>query len=248
MITEAFVISTNTSDWSGFGNFGNPDHQSPSGPSSSNCLQEDQPPQTFELVDLPSTTMSMSRPWGGPTFSACRCVQTALQVLELLENSNNKLHITALDHILAIQKNAIFELLPILKCRACTAAPGFVTQLIVICEKVLISFDSFTTGFHGWRPRQIRSYNHGDPDKSKTGDTQKFFLGVCEVDSEHEQRILLASLAIVQLREFHRVLLKLDEIAVFREWDIHQCLLTSLIQRLQDTATRLRVQESTHLG
>ena len=121
-------------------------------------------------------------------------------------------------------------------------------QLIVICEKILINFESFTTEFYGWRSRSNRSYHYGDPDKSKTGDTQKFFLGVCEVDSKHEQRILLASLAIVQLQQFHRLLNKLEEVAVSREWEIHQSSLTSLIQRLQDTATRLRVQEFTHLG
>ena len=192
--------------------------------------------------------MSKSRPRGGPTSPSCRCVQTALQVLELLENSNNKLNSAALDHVLAIQKNVISQILPILRCRACRAAPGFVMQLIVICERLLINFESFTTGFHQWRPRPIRSYSHGDPDKSKTGDTQKFFLGVCEVDSEHEQRILLTSLAMIQLQEFHWVLLKLEEVAVFREWEIHQSSLTSLIQRLQDTATGLRVEESTHLG
>lgn len=189
--------------------------------------------------------MSKSRPRGGPTSSSCRCVQTALQILGLLENSNNKLNFTALDHVLAIQKDAISQFLPILKCQACSAAPGL---LIFICEKILINFESFSTGSHEWRPRPFRSCSHGDPDKSKTGETQKLFLGVYEVDSEHEQGILLKSLAKVQVQEFRRVLIKLEEVAMAREWELHQPSLTSMILRLEDTVTRLRVGESTHLG
>lgn len=174
---------------------------------------------------------------------------TALQVLELLESNNIELESTALDHVLVIQKNAISQCLPILECQACNAAPALGMRMTVICEKILIAFESFPTRFQGWRPRPIHSYSHGDPNKSEMGETQKFFLGVYEVESEHEQRILLRSLAVVQLQEFHRVLIKLEEVAMSREWEIHQSLLISLILRLQNTATGwLRVRKPTNIG
>lgn len=193
--------------------------------------------------------MSPPRPSQSPSYSSCGCMATALQMLELLESNNIELESTALDHVLVIQKNAVSQCLPILECQACNAAPALGMRMTVICEKILIAFESFPTRLQGWRLRPIGSYSHGDPNKSKMGETQKFFLGVYEVESEHEQRILLRSLAVVQLQEFHRVLIKLEEVALTRKWEIHQSLLTSLILRLQNTATGwLRVPETTYLG
>lgn len=188
--------------------------------------------------------MSQFTPQKGPISSSCQCMQTALRVLEFLDN--NKLSSTALDHALAIQKTAISQFLPLLDCQACSADPDFMMLLTVICDKILISFEFCSTGFQRWKPRPIQSCIHGNPSESKNGATQRFFLGVYEVDSEHEQRSLLRSLAIVQLQAFHRFLIKMEESTAPKNWPAHQFSLGSLMLRLQDTATGLCARERTH--
>ena len=171
-------------------------------------------------------------------------MQTALRVLEVLETDNNKFNHLAFDHILGLKKNAISQCSLMLGCQACTAVSAFVVLLIVICEKILMSFEAWSTQYQGRNPKASDSSSEGEPIGRSKGNFRKFSLGVYEVDSEHEQCSLMRSLAMVQLRHLHRLLNKLQGLAASRNWATHQASLASFVLRLEEAAAGLIARES----
>ena len=201
-------------------------------------------PQSFEPADSLNSSTSPSKTLDPTTSSSCQCMQTALGVLEALETDNNPFSPSAFDHILRLKKNAISQCVLMLRCQACSAASAFVMVLIIICEKILISFEKWSTRYQGRKPQPSQISDLGVSSETNEGKVKKFFLGVYEVDSEHEQCSLLRSLAMVQLRHLHRLLVRLKEFAACRKWAAHQALLASFVVRLEEAAAGLIARES----
>ena len=171
-------------------------------------------------------------------------MQTALRILEVLETDNNKFNDSAFDHILRLKKHAISQCSLILGCRSCTAVSAFVVLLIVICEKILVSFEAWPTRYQRRKSNASAGSGEGEFIDHSNGKIEKFFLGVYEVDSEHEQCSLLRCLAMVQLRHLYRLLKRLQGFAATRNWATHQASLASFVLRLEKAAAGILSQES----
>ena len=175
-------------------------------------------------------------------------MQTALRILEVLETDNNKFNNSAFDHILGLKKNAISQCSLMLGCQACSTASAFVVLLIVICEKILMSFEAWSSRYQGRTPKASEGSGEGEPSDRSKGKIRILFLGVYEVDSEHEQCSLLRSLAMVQLGHLRRLLKKLQGFAASRKWATHEASLTSFVLRLEEAAAGLITRESLEIG
>ena len=200
--------------------------------------------QYLETPDSPKTTSSHSKIPISPNSSSCQCMQMALRILELLETDNNRFNNLAFDHILVLKKNAISQCSKMLGCQACTAVSAFVVLLIVICEKILVSFEAWSTRYPRSKPKADEGSSEEEPSGRRKGNLRTFFLGVYEVDSEHEQCSLLRSLALVQIRHLHRLLNGLQGLAASRNWTTHQASLASFLLRLEEAAAGLIARES----
>ena len=237
-------VSASTSDWSSiFSNSTNHDGRLRSGSQSTTGFSGNSPFQCFDAADTPAQNSVHSKVSNSPTSSSCQCLQTALQVLEVLETGNNRFNKSAFDHILGLKKNAISQCSIMLGCQTCSAVSAFVMLLIVICEKILLSFEAWSIRYQGRKPKSSDGHSEGQTSDCRKGQVRKFFLGVYEVDSEHEQCSLLRSLALVQLRHLHRLLDRLQGFAASKNWAAHQATLTSFIVRLEEAAAGLIARE-----
>ena len=202
------------------------------------------PPQSSDAADSRNLNALHSKT-PDPSGSSChQCIQTALRILERLETVNNKFNKSTFDHILGLKKDAISQCSLILTCRSCTAVSGLVVLLIVICEKILMSFEAWSTQYQGRKPKANAGSSEGEPNDRSNGNVKKFFLGVYQVDSEHEQCSLLRCLALVQLRNLHQLLNGLQGYAVSKNWATHQASLASFVLRLENAAAGLIARES----
>lgn len=238
-------ISASTSDWSSIcSNSTNHSSQLRSGTPSTTGSPGKVPSRSLDDADGQKRNASPPKITSSPSPPPCQCVQTALRILETLESDNNKFNNSAFDHILGLKKNAISQCSLLLGCQACSTTSAFVVLLIVICEKILISFEAWSTRYQGRKPRASEGSSEGGPTGRSKGKIKRFFLGVYEVDSEHEQCSLLRSLAMVQMRLLHRLLNKLQDFAVSRNWATHQASLASFVLRLEEAAAGLIARES----
>ena len=180
------------------------------------------------------------RPQDSNAISACQCTQLAVRVLEALQIGNNKLTPSAFDRILRLKKQAIDECTNILECPTCGATSPMVMLLVVICEKLVASFESWSTRYKENGPsRSSRKNGSEDEGARNMLQSRTFFLGVYEVDVAEEQCSLLRALAMVQLRRLTNLLAKLTSVARYQDWAEHQAILTSFISRSQGAATGL---------
>lgn len=242
---ERLCISTNTSDWSSiFSNSTNHSSRIQSGTPSTTGSPGKSPTQSLDAADSTNRNTLHPKISDSPRSSSCQCVQTALRILEVLETDNSKFNNSAFDHILGLKKSAISQCSLMLGCQACSAASAFVVLLIVICEKILISFEAWSTRYQGRKPRASEVSSEGERTDRNKGKIRKFFLGVYEVDSEHEQCSLLRSLAMVQIRLLHRLLNRLQDFVASRNWATHQASLASFVLRLEEAAAGLIARES----
>ena len=233
------------SDWSSvFSSSSNDASPLLSGTPSTSRFPGNSPPQSSGAADSPTERIVQSET-PDPSSSSCHhCIQTALRILERLETVNNKFNKSTFDHILGLKKDAISQCSLILACRSCTAVSALVVLLIVICEKILMSFEAWSTQYQGRKPKASAGSNGGEWNDRSNSKVKKFFLGVYEVDSEHEQCSLLRCLAMVQLRSLDRLLKGLLEYAASRNWATHQASLASFILRLEKAAAGLIARES----
>ena len=242
---EPLCSSSGTSDWSSYSSSSTND-TSPllSGTPFTQGLPGSTPPPSSDAAEHTDPNALHSRTPDSSSSSCCQCIQSALRILEGLETVNNKFSKSTFDRILGLKKDAISQCSLILACRSCTAVSALVVLLIVICEKLLTSFETWSTQYQGRKPKTSADASEGEPNDCSNGKVEKMLLGAYEVDSEHEQCALLRCLAMVQLRNLHRLLHGLQEFAASKDWVTHQASLASFALRLRKAAAGLIARES----
>ncbi len=235
---ESLTTSADTSDWTSLSSVSLcRNHYLHSAASSIMWHSESSPEESLEPLGNQEPGLSGPKTSDAVAPISCQCMQTALQILEVLETDNNKFNSSGFDHILAVKKNAIARCTTILDCHTCSAASAFVMLLIVICKKILISFEAWSSRYHG--RKQVSSEVLVPVESKANSKVNTFFLGVYEVDSEDEQCSLLRSLAMVQLRHLRRLMNKIKRLASSRSWAAHQAVSASFLLRLEQAAAGL---------
>ena len=164
-----------------------------------------------------------------------------MQVLEALQIDSHKLTPSAFDRILGLKKQTIDDCTLMLECPTCVANSAFVMLLIVICEKLVMSFEAWSTRYKGRNPSAPRR-RESDDEHTENAHERKFYLGVYEVTLEEERCSLLRALAMVQLRRLIQVIGRLTSVATSQDWAAHLALLASCSSRSQGAAVNLRVR------
>ncbi|KAI9879765.1 MAG: hypothetical protein M1830_007207 [Pleopsidium flavum] len=216
-------------------------------------LRQDSPPLPTADSDVPgslalvydhddvtsrssSTTSSYSSP-------SCPCMHTALGILENLEVKNSRLNLYAIDHVLCFKKRALAQCNAMLDCRNCNTLSGFMMLLVVICEKMVVSFERLATscreqqeqhrtplGVGGWRKSENTGLASG----------QSIFLGDYEVDLAEERWCLVRVLITLQMKNLGDLLVRLKRVASPWNWETHNTILGSIDRRFRDTAASIR--------
>ncbi len=174
---------------------------------------------------------------------SCPCMHTALGILENLEVKNSRLNLYAVDHVLCFKKRALAQCNAMLDCRNCNALSGFMMLLVVICEKMVASFERLATscreqqeqhqtppGVGGWRKAEGTGLASG----------QSIFLGDYEVDLAEERWCLVRVLVMLQLKNLGNLLMRLKSVANPWNWETHRTILVSIDRRFRETAASLR--------
>ncbi|KAL8729760.1 MAG: hypothetical protein Q9181_004888 [Wetmoreana brouardii] len=171
--------------------------------------------------------------------SSCRCMSTALDILEVLEIKNSKMSLEAIDGILSFKKRALNQCNVMLECQGCNSHSQFMMLLVVICDKMVASFERLSLSCREVH-QQITQV--GDVKKAEglsIVDGKSLFVGEYEVDLDEERCYLVRQLVMLQLRNLATFELRLKGIANGWSWDAHKTMLATIDKRLQDTAANI---------
>ncbi|KAL8699898.1 MAG: hypothetical protein Q9201_005741 [Fulgogasparrea decipioides] len=175
---------------------------------------------------------------------SCWCMSIALDILEVLEIKNSKMSLEAIDGILSFKKRALNQCNVMLECQGCNSHSQFMMLLVVICDKMVASFERMSLSC---REVHQQITKMGDVKKAEglsTGDGKSFFVGEYELDLDEERCYLVRQLIMLQLRNLATFELRLKGIANGWSWDAHKTMLTTIDKRLQDTAANIRRLET----
>ena len=176
------------------------------------------------------------------TASSCRCMSTALDILEVLEIKNSKMSLEAIDGILSFKKRALNQCNVMLECQGCNSHSQFMMLLVVICDKMVASFERLSLSCRDVH----QQFNAEVESKAKKGEGSAIFggksmsVGEYEVDLDEERCYLVRQLVMLQLRNLATFELRLKGIANGWSWDTHKTMLATIDKRLQDTAANVR--------
>lgn len=176
--------------------------------------------------------------------SSCRCMSTALDILEVLEIKNSKMSLEAIDGILSFKKRALNQCNVMLECQGCNSHSQFMMLLVVICDKMVASFERLSLTC---REVHQQITNVGDTRKAEgftIVDGKSLFVGEYEVDLDEERCYLVRQLVMLQLRNLATFELRLKGIANGWSWDAHKTMLATIDKRLQDTAANIRILDT----
>lgn len=187
--------------------------------------------------DFPSPPVT-SPPTSTSSSSGCQCTQDAVRILEALQIDNNKLNPSTFDRILSMKKSTIDQCTSMMCCPICSTTSAFVMLLIVICEKLVISFETWSSRYKGKFPAMAQKI-HGVDETSNNDQPSKVLFGAYEADKKSEQCSILRALAMCQLRRLTGLLSSLAKIAASKKWLAHETLLHSFHSRVQGAAEGL---------
>ncbi|KAI4217468.1 MAG: hypothetical protein LQ351_000063 [Letrouitia transgressa] len=183
---------------------------------------------------------SMIRTHTSASASSCRCMSTALDILEVLEVKNSKMSLEAIDGILSFKKRALAQCNVMLECQGCNSHSQFMMLLVVICDKMVASFERLSISC-----REVHNTitEVGDIKRAEgftIVDGKSLFVGEYEVDLDEERCYLVRQLVMLQLKNLATFELRLKGIANGWSWDAHKTMLATIDKRLQDTANNIR--------
>lgn len=167
-------------------------------------------------------------------------MSTALDILEVLEVKNSKMSLEAIDGILSFKKRALAQCNVMLECQGCNSHSQFMMLLVVICDKMVASFERLSISC-----REVHNTitEVGDIKRAEgftIVDGKSLFVGEYEVDLDEERCYLVRQLVMLQLKNLATFELRLKGIANGWSWDAHKTMLATIDKRLQDTANNIR--------
>lgn len=159
----------------------------------------------------------------------------------MLEIKNSKMSLEAIDGILSFKKRALNQCNLMLECQGCNSHSQFMMLLVVICDKMVASFERLSLTCR--EAHQQVAGAAGDLKKAEgftIVNDKSLFVGEYEVDLDEERCYLVRQLVMLQLRNLATFELRLRGIANGWSWDAHKTMLSTIGKRLQDTAANIR--------
>ena len=204
-----------------------------SGDSPANAL----PIPLHESLDT-DTTWSSTSSTGWSSGSPCRCLTSALTVLETVSIEDSRTNWDRLGHLLNFTKRALQVCNVLLDCPQCRRVSNFMMLLIVVCQKITTTFDHILVllteryqARQSARPNQAVATPSGmstNPDEGRVMAVKGY-----EVDGA-EEPCLFGALTSIQLRTLGSLLVRVKTTMQAREWAQHVAIVDSVGERVKE--------------
>ena len=145
----------------------------------------------------------------------CRCCNIVASMLERFEARNSLVDRSALDKILASQREALNHCNSVLQCTECILRPEYILLLGVVAERLTTSCESIVAQYLSESSEQSRS-NHSafGRGKSKLAKEQnRIYIGSYGIESIEEWHGLMQFLIAHQLRSLVHLLRRMKKAA-----------------------------------
>lgn len=154
--------------------------------------------------------------------SVCHCVDSALRLLEALEVKTSRVDARTIDHILCFGKRAMVECNRLLDCQACVANSSFMMLLVVICQKLVLTFEKLA---HRISDEEQRLHDERKKIANPLNEESVVSLGAFRLDTQEEWWGVFGTLTVLQLRSLGILLDRLKVSAACWTWGTHSAML-----------------------
>lgn len=188
--------------------------------------------------DRSKPTSALKDPLGN---SSCQCFTSAMSLLETLAIADVKPQLSIVAHLLHMKKRAVMQCNMLLDCPRCSSVSSFMVLLIVLCQKIIASYERvlviLTEQYN--RISQRRRSNESDALTEISGeggsdDERQIMVKDYDLDPE-EQPCVFGGLASLQLRRLVSFLARMRHVLKGWNWDPH-------IKMVDSVETRVRAQ------
>ena len=180
----------------------------------------------------------------------CQCLNHGIQILGDLELHIQQNTLASIDLTLAMQKRALLHSARMIDCKLCNTQSACKTTLILLCEKLIILFQSVAAVCLEQRKalrRQQLGENLG-PNNTNFDTGQKMRLGEYELDSTHELGFVGSMLALLQGQRLLGMVARLKSFAVATGSDLQLSRLADSELRVANTMRDLKRASSDATG
>ena len=167
------------------------------------------PNKTHDVVDG-STPDAQSRRENGvqktpsqssPRLQSCGCCHIVAGILERLEAKASLIDRSALDQVLASQREALNQCGSVLQCPSCILRPEYTLLLGVVAERLTTSCESIVAQYIAETSQQTRARSISGPRPQKSSkDNDRLYIGCYGIESVEEWQGLMRFLLALQLR------------------------------------------------
>ena len=145
----------------------------------------------------------------------CRCCNVIASMLERLEARNSVVDRSALDKILASQREALNHCNSVLQCTECILRPEYILLLGVVAERLTTSCESIVAQYLSESSEQSLS-NHSAFGRGKcklSKEQNRIYVGSYGIESVEEWHGLMQFLIALQLRSLVHLLRRMKKAA-----------------------------------
>lgn len=159
-------------------------------------------------------------------------------LLERLEMEVKSMSVRNVDRLLGFQKSALIQCNAMLDCQRCNATSSFMMLLVIISQRMMISFEGLLQILEECFPRL--SDNDEPCQQAECTKKRLVFLGEFEIDKREEWACLIGGLIMLQLKSLATFLERLNGFASGRKWDTHRVMLNDIERQMNTSASKLR--------
>jgi len=171
---------------------------------------------------------------------SCQCFTLAMSLLETLAIEDVKPSLSSVAHLLHMKKRALVQCNKLLDCQRCSSVSSFMVLLIVLCQKILASYERVLVIL----TEQYNRISEGQRTNELEASTQN--VGGAESDEERQMMVkdyeldaaeepcILGGLASSQLMRLLAFLIRIRHVLRSWNWDPHVAMVDSVEGRVRE--------------
>lgn len=172
----------------------------------------------------------------------CACVSSALTLLEALEMEDYSASSRSIAHVLQLRKQTLLRCVELISCETCTATSNFIILVILLCRKVVGSYERVVRILREQldRDRQAQTLGFGRchaPQQHEVTDESgegglAIFLRNYEMDSA-EELCVFSGLIAMQLGKWRILIGQLKNRCLSLDLAMHSAMVAAVEKRVQ---------------
>ena len=170
---------------------------------------------------------------------SCQCFTSAMSLLETLAIEDVKPTLSSVAHLLHMKKRALMQCNTLLDCQRCSSVSSFMVLLIVLCQKLLASYERvlviLTEQYNRLSERRRADELESPPNAGNTDSDEERQMMVKDYDLDPaEEPCIFAGLASMQLRGLASFLARMRHVMRSWNWDPHVTMVDSVERRVRE--------------